>query len=163
MRAVGVSSRCACVLLSIRELRVVVGWCAERGVDCDLIGSFMSSLLREDLRRLYCGGDGFLVCVCCRACFLAANVSVHLRTKSHRALEAQILSTINKYSSWRLLCCSLGPLTSSFVSSCVNLGCHKDFTVKENSADACRYHRLNPVFHDGGKHWGCCPDQVHLL
>ncbi|CAN0399236.1 unnamed protein product [Ascophyllum nodosum] len=45
-------------------------------------------------------------------------------------------------------------------ASCVNLGCQKDFKVAENRADACRYHRLNPVFHDGGKHWGCCPDQV---
>ncbi|CAN0464382.1 unnamed protein product, partial [Ectocarpus sp. 12 AP-2014] len=44
--------------------------------------------------------------------------------------------------------------------SCVNLGCQKDFVVAENQRDSCRYHRLNPVFHDGGKHWGCCPDQV---
>ncbi|CAB1119694.1 unnamed protein product [Ectocarpus sp. CCAP 1310/34] len=45
-------------------------------------------------------------------------------------------------------------------ASCVNLGCQKDFVVAENQRDSCRYHRLNPVFHDGGKHWGCCPDQV---
>ncbi|CAN0300199.1 unnamed protein product, partial [Scytosiphon promiscuus] len=45
-------------------------------------------------------------------------------------------------------------------ASCVNLGCQKDFVVAENSDSSCRYHRLNPVFHDGGKHWGCCPDQV---
>eukprot|EP00752_Nemacystus_decipiens_P003243 g3001.t1 len=45
-------------------------------------------------------------------------------------------------------------------ASCVNLGCQKDFVVAENTRDSCRYHRLNPVFHDGGKYWRCCPDQV---
>lgn len=45
-------------------------------------------------------------------------------------------------------------------ASCVNLGCQQDFKVDENEDGSCRYHRLNPVFHDGGKHWGCCPTQV---
>lgn len=48
------------------------------------------------------------------------------------------------------------------IASCVNLGCQKDFVVADNDGDSCRYHRLNPVFHDGGKHWGCCPDQVRM-
>ncbi|CAM9654957.1 unnamed protein product [Choristocarpus tenellus] len=43
---------------------------------------------------------------------------------------------------------------------CINNGCQKDFTVSENTPDSCRYHAMNPVFHDGGKHWACCPDQV---
>lgn len=45
-------------------------------------------------------------------------------------------------------------------ASCVNLGCQKDFTVSENSPNSCSYHAKNPVFHDGGKHWACCPSQV---
>ncbi|CAN0456857.1 unnamed protein product, partial [Scytosiphon promiscuus] len=40
---------------------------------------------------------------------------------------------------------------------CVTLGCQHDFKVDENEDGSCRYHSLNRVFHDGGKHWGCCP------
>ena len=44
--------------------------------------------------------------------------------------------------------------------SCVNLGCQQDFVVKENTPFSCRYHAKNPVFHDVGKYWACCPNQV---
>ena len=61
-----------------------------------------------------------------------------------------------------MFCVFLCRLALSVFASCVNLGCQKDFVVAENTRDSCRYHRLNPVFHDGGKYWGCCPDQVHI-
>ena len=71
-----------------------------------------------------------------------------------RAMPAVYVSRGSTHLVVRLLCCVL-PF------SCVNLGCQKDFKVADNEVGSCRYHRLNPVFHDGGKHWGCCPTQVN--
>jgi disease resistance protein len=44
--------------------------------------------------------------------------------------------------------------------TCCNGGCQvKKYREEDNHDKACQYHRLGPVFWDGGKYWGCCPDQ----
>mmetsp|Transcript_7326 Transcript_7326/g.9655 ORF Transcript_7326/g.9655 Transcript_7326/m.9655 type:complete len:312 (-) Transcript_7326:185-1120(-) len=43
---------------------------------------------------------------------------------------------------------------------CLNKGCQREFMVAENTTTSCQYHRANPVFHDTGKYWSCCPDKV---
>jgi CHORD len=49
---------------------------------------------------------------------------------------------------------------SDGTAKCLNKGCQKDFAVAENTPDSCSYHKQNPVFHDTGKFWACCPDKV---
>ena len=45
-------------------------------------------------------------------------------------------------------------------ATCVHHGCRLEYVVAENVDDACTYHKGQPVFHDGGKHWSCCPTKV---
>lgn len=42
---------------------------------------------------------------------------------------------------------------------CVHTECKKIYSVSENNAKACRYHRGRAVFHDGAKWWSCCSAQ----
>lgn len=43
---------------------------------------------------------------------------------------------------------------------CQRKGCQKIFKWEtENSADACRYHKGQPVFHDVAKFWSCCSEK----
>ena len=41
-------------------------------------------------------------------------------------------------------------------AKCQNKGCQKVFTVADNNADSCVYHKGQPVFHDAVKFWSCC-------
>ncbi|CAM9101928.1 unnamed protein product [Heterosigma akashiwo] len=45
-------------------------------------------------------------------------------------------------------------------AKCTNKGCQRDFVVAENTPRSCTYHAANPVFHDTGKYWSCCPGKV---
>lgn len=44
-------------------------------------------------------------------------------------------------------------------AKCQNKGCQKVFTVADNQATACTYHKGQPVFHDAVKFWSCCPNK----
>jgi hypothetical protein len=43
---------------------------------------------------------------------------------------------------------------------CVHKGCQTFYQPAENSASACTYHLGQPIFHDGGKSWSCCPGKT---
>jgi hypothetical protein len=45
---------------------------------------------------------------------------------------------------------------------CVHNGCRKEYVVAGNGDAACSFHTGQAVFHDGGKHWSCCPKQVRF-
>jgi disease resistance protein len=45
---------------------------------------------------------------------------------------------------------------------CVHFGCQQFFSDEENTGEACRHHRLPPVFHEGMKYWGCCSGTKHI-
>jgi len=44
---------------------------------------------------------------------------------------------------------------------CQRIGCDALYTEDNNPSGACRYHPGPPVFHDGGKTWGCCNAKSH--
>ena len=44
-------------------------------------------------------------------------------------------------------------------AKCLRKGCQKVFRFDENSIEACRYHKGEPVFHDTYKYWSCCADK----
>ncbi|RIA82424.1 HSP20-like chaperone [Glomus cerebriforme] len=43
---------------------------------------------------------------------------------------------------------------------CVHKGCEKSYDEKENNDQACLYHPLPPIFHEGLKGWQCCQRRV---
>jgi len=45
------------------------------------------------------------------------------------------------------------------VKLCYNRGCGKEFNIRENSAEACRFHPGAPYFHDAYKGWSCCQNK----
>lgn len=44
-------------------------------------------------------------------------------------------------------------------AKCQNKGCQKIFQVADNQANACTYHKGQPVFHDAVKFWSCCSNK----
>jgi len=42
---------------------------------------------------------------------------------------------------------------------CYNRGCGKEFFIRENGEDACKYHPGAPYFHDAYKGWTCCQNK----
>jgi hypothetical protein len=43
---------------------------------------------------------------------------------------------------------------------CVHKGCMAWFQPADNTDAACCYHAGQPIFHDGGKSWSCCPGRT---
>lgn len=44
---------------------------------------------------------------------------------------------------------------------CSNKGCAiRSFLEEENSAEACSFHKGEPIFHDLKKYWSCCEGKV---
>lgn len=44
-------------------------------------------------------------------------------------------------------------------AKCQRKGCQQQFTVADNDATACTYHKGQAVFHDAVKFWSCCPER----
>jgi len=44
---------------------------------------------------------------------------------------------------------------------CQRIGCDAKYVKESNAEGACRHHPGPPVFHDGGKEWGCCKQRSH--
>jgi len=42
---------------------------------------------------------------------------------------------------------------------CYNRGCGKEFNIRENGDEACRFHPGAPYFHDAYKGWTCCQNK----
>lgn len=42
---------------------------------------------------------------------------------------------------------------------CYNRGCGKEFNIRDNGEDACKYHPGAPYFHDAYKGWTCCQNK----
>jgi len=42
---------------------------------------------------------------------------------------------------------------------CYNRGCGKEFNIRENNVEACKYHPGAPFFHDAYKGWTCCQNK----
>jgi len=45
------------------------------------------------------------------------------------------------------------------VQLCYNRGCGKEYNIRENNEDSCRYHTGAPYFHEGYKGWTCCQNK----
>jgi len=45
------------------------------------------------------------------------------------------------------------------VQLCYNRGCGKQYNIRENNDEACRFHPGAPYFHDAYKGWGCCQNK----
>jgi len=45
------------------------------------------------------------------------------------------------------------------VQLCYNRGCGKEFKIRENCDEACRFHPGAPYFHDAYKGWTCCQNK----
>jgi len=43
-------------------------------------------------------------------------------------------------------------------AKCVHTDCKKVYAMKDNHAEACKYHSGQAVFHDGAKYWSCCTE-----
>merc|ERR1712107_52846 len=45
------------------------------------------------------------------------------------------------------------------VQMCYNRGCGKEYNIRQNFEDSCRYHPGDPYFHDAYKGWSCCQNK----
>merc|ERR1712012_977659 len=45
------------------------------------------------------------------------------------------------------------------VQMCYNRGCGKEYNIRQNFDDSCRYHPGDPYFHDAYKGWSCCQNK----
>jgi len=45
------------------------------------------------------------------------------------------------------------------VQLCYNRGCGKEFKIRENNEESCRFHPGAPYFHDAYKGWTCCQNK----
>jgi len=45
------------------------------------------------------------------------------------------------------------------VKLCYNRGCGKEYNIRANNEDSCRYHPGAPYFHEGYKGWTCCQNK----